>query len=187
MRQLQGQNERLLQQLTELTDEVTEFRGTLSEAERRASEPQPPIVIGRNIPSDRVQATARRTAAEEAEASWAIVNERTEAEEAEAIWLGLEARRKGWHCLSVFDGNHEGLEALIRERLNDPGSMQTIETWIAPVDAYGNHPIQLDFTAKNTTDPLLPGRVRYSAHGWVSPATCEARLTLVIPVSPADD
>ena len=55
LRQLQGQNERLRQQLTELTDEVTELRGTLSEAERRASEPEPPIVIGRHRSIDRIR------------------------------------------------------------------------------------------------------------------------------------
>ena len=86
-----------------------------------------------------------------------------------------EERRKGFHCLSEWDGNHEGLEVLIQDRLNDPGSMETIETRIAVADAQGDHRIQLDFTAKNT----LGGRDRYTAHGWVSQATCEATLTLV--------
>ena len=50
-----------------------------------------------------------------------------------------EDRRKGFHCLSPWDGNHDGLEALIRDELNDPGSMETIETRITPVDEDGNH------------------------------------------------
>ena len=86
-----------------------------------------------------------------------------------------EERRKGFHCLSEWDGNHDGLEALIRDRLNDPGSMETIATRIAPADAQGDHRIQLDFTAQNA----FGGRVRSTAYGWVSQATCEATLVLI--------
>ena len=68
-----------------------------------------------------------------------------------------------------------GLEALIRDRLNDPGSMETIETRIAPADAQGDHLILLDFTAQNA----FGGRVRSIAYGWVSQATCEATLVLI--------
>ena len=38
-----------------------------------------------------------------------------------------EDERKGFHCLSPWDGNHDGLEGLIRDELNDPGSMETYE------------------------------------------------------------
>lgn len=86
-----------------------------------------------------------------------------------------EDRRKGFHCLDPWDGNHNGLEALIRDRLNDPGSMETIVTRIAPADAQGDHRIQLEFTAKNA----YGGRVRHMAHGWVDQATCNATLTLI--------
>ena len=86
-----------------------------------------------------------------------------------------EERRKGFHCLSKWDGNHDGLEVLIRAQLNDPGSMETIETRITPPDADGDHIIQLDFTAKNA----YGGRVRSTAHGWVSQATCVATLVLI--------
>ncbi len=77
-----------------------------------------------------------------------------------------EERRKGFHCLSQWDGNHDGLEALIRDRLNDPGSMETIVTRIAPADAQGDHRIQLEFTAKNA----LGGRVRHTTTHYISPA-----------------
>ena len=86
-----------------------------------------------------------------------------------------EDRRKGFHCLSEWDGNHNGLEALIREQLNDPGSMKTIKTRIAAANLIGRHPIQLEFTAKNA----FGGRVRNTAHGWVSQSTCVATLTLI--------
>ncbi len=83
-----------------------------------------------------------------------------------------EDRRKGFHCLDPWDGNHNGLEALIRDQLNDPGSMETIETGITPVDADGQHTVRLEFTAKNA----FGGRVRNTAYGWVDQATCEATL-----------
>ena len=57
----------------------------------------------------------------------------------------LENRRKGFPCLSTWDGNHDGLEALVRDRLNDPGSMDTHEARIAPVDPEGVRPIIMDF------------------------------------------
>ena len=83
-----------------------------------------------------------------------------------------EERRRGFHCLSTWDGNHDGLEALIRTELNDPGSMETISTGITPVDADGEHFVRLEFTAKNA----YGGRVRHTAYGWVSQATCLATL-----------
>ena len=113
---------------------------------------------------------ARQTEAAEAAERRAEAEERR-AENAEKA----EERRKGFHCLSEWDGNHDGLEALIRERLNDPGSMETIKTRIAPADAQGDHRIQLEFTAENA----FGGRVRSIAYGWVSQATCEATLVLI--------
>ena len=83
-----------------------------------------------------------------------------------------EERRKGFHCLSSWDGNHNGLEELVRRRLNDPGSMETHETRIGPVDSSGRHRIIMDFSAKNA----FGGRVRNTATGWVDNRTCEATL-----------
>lgn len=83
-----------------------------------------------------------------------------------------EERRKGFHCLSGWDGNHEGLEALIRAVLNDPGSMETISTRITPVNENGRHLVALDFTAKNA----YGGRVRNTAYGYVDNGTCAATL-----------
>lgn len=84
-----------------------------------------------------------------------------------------EERRKGFHCLSPWDGNHDGLEALIRDNLNDPGSMDTIQTRITPVDEDGHHTVALEFTALNA----LGGRVRLTAYGQVNNESCEATLT----------
>lgn len=83
-----------------------------------------------------------------------------------------EEERKGLHCLSQWDGNHEGLEALIRALLKDPDSMETIETRIAPVDANGNHNVTLKYRARNS----FGGMVVEQAFGIVDNDTCEATL-----------
>ena len=84
----------------------------------------------------------------------------------------LEDRRKGFHCLSDWDGNHDGLEALVRPLLQDPGSMQTYETLIGPVRD-GKHQITMNFGARNA----FGGMVRHTAKGEVDHKTCEATLT----------
>ena len=84
-----------------------------------------------------------------------------------------EDRRKGFHCLSQWDGNHDGLEALVRDQLNDPSSMDTYETRIEPVGTNNRHRIVMEFGAKN----LFGAMVRHTATGWVDHDSCEATLT----------
>ena len=81
-----------------------------------------------------------------------------------------EEQRKGFHCLSDWDGNHNGLERIIRnEYLNDPGSMKTISTRIAPVNPSGEHYISMVFSAKNA----FGGRVRHTVWAYISNKTCK--------------
>ena len=84
----------------------------------------------------------------------------------------LEDRRKGFHCLSKWGGHHDGLEALVRDRLNDPGSMRTYKTLIAPANDIGEHLVAMDFGARNQ----LGGMERYTASAYVNNRTCEAAL-----------
>ena len=83
-----------------------------------------------------------------------------------------EEQVKGFHCLSKWDGHHDGLNELVKARLNDPGSLEPIETGIAPVNANKKHAVRMDFTAKNA----FGGRVRHLATGWIDNKTCEATL-----------
>lgn len=82
-----------------------------------------------------------------------------------------ENRRKGFHCLSLWDGNHDLFEGLIRERLNDPSSMETFETRVSPVKE-GRHEILMDFGARNA----FGGMVRKVAYGNYDNKTCEPEL-----------
>jgi hypothetical protein len=83
----------------------------------------------------------------------------------------VEERRQGFHCLSDWDGNHDGLEALVRTQLNDPSSMETYNTGIGQV-VNGQHRIEMEFGARNA----FGGMVRGVALGWVDHETCEATL-----------
>ena len=82
-----------------------------------------------------------------------------------------ENRRKGFHCLSTWDGNHDGMNELIKAELNDPGSLEVHTTRIAPVEG-GVHAVKVDFSAKNA----FGGMVRNEATGFIDHDTCEATL-----------
>ena len=83
-----------------------------------------------------------------------------------------EEKRKGWHCLSAWDGNHDGLEDLVKSLLKDPESMETIQTRITPVDVNGNHRITMEFRSRNS----FGGMVVNTATGSVDNDSCEATL-----------
>ena len=83
-----------------------------------------------------------------------------------------EEKRKGLHCLSAWDGNHDGFETLVKANLKDPNSMDTYGTRITPVNAQGKHTILMDYGARNS----FGGMVRGTARGTVDNETCEATL-----------
>ena len=83
-----------------------------------------------------------------------------------------EEKRRGFRCLSAWDGNHDGLEALVGPRLTDPGSMTIYKTLIGPV-RNGQHDITMNFGSRNS----FGGMVRMTAKGTVDHQTCKASLT----------
>ena len=87
-----------------------------------------------------------------------------------------EDKRKGFHCLSPWDGNHDGLEALIRDEIRDPNSMETIETRITPVNANGNHTVSLTFRSRNG----FGGMVENTAVATVDNDSCKATLLSIL-------
>ncbi len=87
-----------------------------------------------------------------------------------------EERTAGFHCLSKLNGHHDGLEELVKVKLNDPNSLETLETRITPVGADGLHNVRMKFTAKNA----LGGRIRHEAWATVNNETCEATLLDII-------
>lgn len=78
-------------------------------------------------------------------------------------------------CFSAWDGNHNGMERQIRERLNDPGSMETHATYFSDSDDLtdGTMLIRMDYGARNQ----LGGMVRTNAFGEMDIRTCEVTIT----------
>ena len=78
-------------------------------------------------------------------------------------------------CMDPWDGNFNALEALIRDVLNDPGSMETHGTYYFTWDDLddGQVTVRLDDGARNT----LGGMVRTSAWAEMRPDCTVAEVT----------
>lgn len=60
-----------------------------------------------------------------------------------------EDRRKGFHCLSAWDGSHSDVKAYVEKRMRDPDSFEHIETRITPVNEKGAHTLVMKYRARN--------------------------------------
>ncbi len=87
-----------------------------------------------------------------------------------------EEKKWGFHCLSEWDGNHDGFERLVKPYLNDPDSMETFSTRMGQLGSRPNgHSISMDFGARNA----FGGMVRHTATGSVDHDSCEATLEAI--------
>jgi len=60
-----------------------------------------------------------------------------------------EHRRKGFHCLSSWDGSNRSLVAQIKEQLRNPDSFKHGSTEIGPRLANGMRPLKMVYRAEN--------------------------------------
>lgn len=60
-----------------------------------------------------------------------------------------EERRKGFHCLSAWDGSHRDFARAIKQNLRDPDSFEHVETRVTPVGDDGTHKILMTYRARN--------------------------------------
>ena len=81
-----------------------------------------------------------------------------------------DERRRGFHCLSPWDGSHEDFKALVSSMMRNPSSFEHIRTRINPVDANGNHTLIMDYRAENGFGGMNVG----IATATVSNSTCAA-------------
>ncbi len=95
-------------------------------------------------------------------------DEESAAKKASERAANAEEIRKGFHCLSKWDGSMRKLTAEIKIRLNDPDSFEHIDTLITPVSASGTHRVSMRFSAKNA----FGGRVQGEATGTVRNSDC---------------
>ena len=97
-----------------------------------------------------------------------------EAEDAAKEREKAEEQRRGLHCLAL-DGNHPMFEFAVKNKLTDPGSMDTDATRIMPVND-GEHLIVMNFRARNA----LGGMVQLQASGLIDNETCDVITVLAV-------
>lgn len=68
-----------------------------------------------------------------------------------------EEKRKGFHCLSAWDGSHRGVVREVKSRLRDPNSFEHDETRITPVDEDGFHTLIMKYRARNGFGGMVGG------------------------------
>ena len=84
-----------------------------------------------------------------------------------------EDRKKGFHCLSPWNGSHREFTRIVKRRMNDPDSFEHVATRVTPVHGdTGRHAIIMEFRGRNA----FGGVVKNTAIGSYSPDCSSARL-----------
>lgn len=92
-------------------------------------------------------------------------------EQAASAAKEAEDKRKGFHCLSDWDGSSQELVRQVKAQLRDPESFEHAETLIAPVKN-GQHAVTMRYRARNGFGGMNVG----TAIGTISNAGCAATL-----------
>jgi hypothetical protein len=82
-----------------------------------------------------------------------------------------EDQRRGFHCLSGWDGSNASLVQQVKDQLREPDSFEHIETRITP-EVNGKHNIMMEYRARNG----FGGMNVATAIGTVDHHTCQATL-----------
>lgn len=87
-----------------------------------------------------------------------------------------EDTRKGFHCLSGWDGSHADLVTRVKVGLRNPGSFEHVDTLITPVNSKtGKHGVSMTFRSENGFGGTNVGR----AVGEVDPVSCHVSNVVV--------
>lgn len=94
----------------------------------------------------------------------------TDEEKAARLAQAAEDRRKGFHCLSSWNGSHRDFVELIKAQMNDPDSFEHVETKVTPVigaclddpDAAGTctHALSMKYRGNNVFGGVVLGTAR---------------------------
>ena len=103
----------------------------------------------------------------------ADAEEKKRKEEAARLAQKAEDKRKGFHCLSAWDGSHREVVKNVKRSLNDPDSFEHDQTLVSPVSKEGTHNLTMHFRAKNA----FGGYVRGTARATYTNAGCTHVLT----------
>lgn len=58
-------------------------------------------------------------------------------------------KRKGFHCLSSWDGSHAAFKRDVKNRMRDPSSFEHIETGVTSISSSNTHNVHMKYRAKN--------------------------------------
>ncbi len=98
------------------------------------------------------------------------------AAEAQETAEEAEERRRGYHCLSAWDGSNRSMVEQVEGGLREPDSFEHIETRIYPDDD-GEHGAWMTYRARNGFGGMNVERI----YGRIDHESCEAR---VLPEGP---
>jgi len=101
----------------------------------------------------------------------AEVKER-EADEAATLTEKAENARKGFNCLSGWDGSNASLVSQVKNQLREPDSFEHAETKITPRSASGQHTVVMKYRARNGFGGMNVGEALATIDG----ASCEATV-----------
>ena len=81
--------------------------------------------------------------------SWVFPSDAAKAESAAKEVAAADRKRKGFHCLSGWDGSHTRFEHVLKPTLRDPDSYEHIETRVTPRGEDGLHNLRTKFRGAN--------------------------------------
>jgi len=84
-------------------------------------------------------------------------------------------KRKGFHCLSGWDGSHAAVKDAVEKQMRDPDSFEHIETRITPVDKNGKHSLVMKYRAANGFGGMSVGQ----AEAIIDNDSCQATISLI--------
>lgn len=86
-----------------------------------------------------------------------------------------EDRRKGFHCLSAWDGSSREFAEDVKSQLRDPESFEHVETRITPANPEGLHTVAMQYRARNG----FGGMNASTAIGTVRQSDCSATVAAI--------
>jgi len=84
----------------------------------------------------------------------------------------IEERKKGFHCLSGWDGSHGAIKSYVIENMADPDSFEHISTKIGPVNLSGKHYLTMTYRGKN----MFGGMVVNDISATIENSDCSASI-----------
>ena len=91
------------------------------------------------------------------------------------VQKSAEEKKKGFHCLSAWDGSHREFNLAIKQQLKNPSSFEHVSTKVTPVSDKGVHTILMEYRATNSFGGVVPG----TALGTFNNSDCKFNILTV--------